>query len=110
MQIVALDSRAWGKAWHVPSNAPKTQTEAALDLAKADGKSAAAISTVPAALLWTLGVFNPVMRELRETAYQMNRPYIMDDSAARNTFGMEPTPWNEILKTMVDETKASLKK
>jgi hypothetical protein len=33
MQIVATDSKAWGKAWHVPSNEAKSQKELVTELA-----------------------------------------------------------------------------
>lgn len=105
MQIVAIDPRAWGKAWHVPSNLPKTQRQAIEDLARAGGKSSAKVSSLPNSLFWLLGVFNPLMKALRETAYQMNRTYILDDSAARKTFDMQPTPWDEILVNVIAESK-----
>ena len=110
MQIVASDSRAWGKAWHVPSNEAKTQNEVVSELASAAGVSNPKLSSVPTVIWNLIALFNPLMRALKETAYQMQRPYILDDSAARQTFGMQPTPWNQILNEVVSETKASLKK
>ena len=110
MKIVASDSRAWGKAWHVPSNEAKTQNEVVSELASAAGVSNPKLSSVPTAIWNLIALFNPLMRALKETAYQMQRPYILEDSAARQTFGMQPTPWNQILNEVVTETKASLKK
>jgi len=98
---VAADARGWGRAWHVPSNAPRTQRQAVDDLAQAAGVPAVKVSTVPTALLRVVGVFQPVIRELKETEYQRERPYILDETAARTTFGLEPTPWDEILAAMV---------
>jgi hypothetical protein len=49
-----------------------------------------------------MGIFNPVMRELPTTMYQFTSPFIIDDSATRETFGLEPTPWNELLSTTLD--------
>jgi nucleoside-diphosphate-sugar epimerase len=110
MKIVASDSRAWGKAWHVPSNEAKTQNEVVSELASTAGVSSPKLSSVPTVIWNLIALFNPLMRALKETAYQMQRPYILDDSAARETFGMQPTPWNQILNDVVTETKASLKK
>jgi hypothetical protein len=42
-----------------------------------------------------------MIRELKETDYQRERPYLLDDSAARTTFGLEPTPWSDVLAGMV---------
>jgi nucleoside-diphosphate-sugar epimerase len=97
----AADPRGWGRAWHVPSNPPRSQREAVADLASAAGVPAVKASTVPGVLLWGLGLFQPVIRELKETDYQRERPYLLDDSAARTTFGLEPTPWAEVLSGMV---------
>ncbi len=99
---VAADDRGWGRAWHVPSNPPRTQREAVADLAAAAGVAPVSVSTVPSALLRVLGVFQPVIRELKETDYQRERAYVLDDSAARETFGLEPTAWSEILALVVD--------
>lgn len=58
-------------------------------------------SPVPSAVLWGLGLFQPAMRELKETDYQRDRPFILDDSAARTTFEIGPTPWSATLSAMV---------
>jgi nucleoside-diphosphate-sugar epimerase len=110
MKIVASDSRAWGKAWHVPSNEAKTQNEVVSELAAAGGVKNPKLSSVPNMMWNLLSLFNPLLKALKETAYQFQRPYILDESAARQTFGMQPTPWNQIVNEVVTETKASLKK
>lgn len=97
----AADERGWGRAWHVPSNPPRSQREAVGDLAAAAGVGPVKASSVPGALLWGLGLFQPMIRELKETDYQRTRAYLLDDSAARATFGLEPTPWQELLSGMV---------
>ena len=107
MQIVATDPKAWGKAWHVPSNEPKTQKELVNELAAVAGLKNPRLSSVPNVMWNLLAVFNPLMKALKETAYQMQRSYILDDSAARKTFGLQPTEWKRILKEVVNETKAS---
>jgi hypothetical protein len=32
----------------------------------------------------------------------MERPYLLDDRAARETLGMEPTPWEAVLREVVE--------
>ena len=109
MQIVATDSKAWGKAWHVPSNEAKTQKELVTELAAEAGVKNPKLSSVPNVMWNLLAVFNPLMKALKETSYQMQRTYILDDSAARKAFGMQPTDWKQILKEVVAETRASSK-
>ena len=110
MQIVATDQKAWGKAWHVPSNEPKTQQELVSELAAVAGIKNPKLSSVPNVMWNLLALFNPLMKALKETAYQMQRPYILDDSAARKAFGMQPTSWKQILNDVVAETRGSMKK
>lgn len=75
----AADERAWGQAWRAPSNAPLSQRKVVHDLAAAAGVPDVKVTQLAPALLWALGVVNPVLCEFRETAYQFNWPYIMDD-------------------------------
>jgi nucleoside-diphosphate-sugar epimerase len=110
MQIVATDSKAWGKAWHVPSNEAKSQKELVTELAAVAGIKNPKLSSVPNFMWNLLAVFNPLMKALKETAYQMQRPYILDESAARKAFGMLPTSWKQILNDVVAETRGSMKK
>jgi nucleoside-diphosphate-sugar epimerase len=98
---VATDKRGWGRAWHVPSNPPRTQRQVIDDLTDTAGVARVKVSQVPDLILRALGLFNPVMREFGEVAYQFERPYLLDDRAAREAFGLEPTPWAEILGEVV---------
>jgi hypothetical protein len=77
------------------------------DLASASGVGPIKSSAVPGVLMSVMGVFQPVIRELKETEYQRERPYILDDTAARATFGLEPTPWEEILTGMVGSYRSA---
>jgi nucleoside-diphosphate-sugar epimerase len=95
--VAGTDPRAWGRAWHVPSNEPLSQREAIADLARAVGSGQVRVSTLPPVVLHGLGLVWPLMRELRETEYQFRDDFVMDSSAAQATFGLKPTPWEEIV-------------
>ena len=98
---VGSDEQAWGKAWHVPSNPPRTQRQAVDDLARVAGVTPVKTSVVPRFVLRVMAVFNQQVRELPEVAYQLEQPFVMDSSAAERTFGLEPTPWDEVLAATV---------
>lgn len=105
MRTIALDKRAWGKAWHVPSNEPKTQRQVVQDIAKELGIKDVKVGSVPNPILSMMGLFNPVIKELNNGSYMFNAQFIMDDSAARKTFGLKPTPWDVIIKNLVKSYK-----
>jgi nucleoside-diphosphate-sugar epimerase len=94
----AEDESAHGRVWNVPSNAPRTQEQALTDVMAAMGRPAPKVSQMPGAALSVGARFVPLLRELRELSYQWTRPYVLDDSAARAHFGMEPTPWDEVCR------------
>jgi len=101
--IAGNDQKAWGRCWHAPSGPPRTQRDAIEDLATAAGLAPVPVRTVPAVAMRAVGVFSPVIRELAETEYQFAEDFVMDSSAAQRTFGLEPTPWDQVL----DETLGS---
>jgi nucleoside-diphosphate-sugar epimerase len=94
---VGTDPRAWGRPWHVPSNPPRTQREAIADLARIAGVRPVKVIETSKVLLQLAGILNPVLRELPEVAYQTERPFILDSSAAEAAFGLQPTPWERVL-------------
>ena len=99
--VAASDSRAWGRAWHTPSGAPITQSDAVAELARAAGVATVPVRAVPAVAVRAAGLFSPLMRELRETNYQFSEDFVMDSSAAQQTFGLEPTRWDSVLDTVL---------
>ncbi|WP_432043021.1 NAD-dependent epimerase/dehydratase family protein [Streptomyces cadmiisoli] len=99
---VGGEERAWGRPWHVPSNPPRTQHEAIADLAEAAGVAPVRVGQIPAVITSMLGLVNPTVRALREVAYQLERPFVMDARAATAAFGLKPTPWTEVLTATAD--------
>lgn len=94
----AEDDTAHGRIWHTPTNAPRTQREALTDVLAAMGRPPVAVSSIPGAILKAAGLFSPLVREINAMSYQWTRPYVLDDSAARAHFAIEPTPWDEVCR------------
>jgi nucleoside-diphosphate-sugar epimerase len=97
----AQNKAAWGRAWHVPTNPPRTQRQVVEELAKAAGVAPVKASAVPNTLLRFLGLFNPQMREVLITMYQFEQPFVIDDTATRRELGLAPTRWEEVLQATV---------
>jgi len=91
------DTTAWGRAWHVPSNEPRSQRQVIDDLARAAGAGQVRVSEIPSLVVRGMGLVWPLMRELRETEYQFRDDFVMDSSAAQASFGLKPAPWQEII-------------
>ncbi len=95
------DPRAWGRAWHVPSNEPLSQRQVIDDFARAAGVGQVRVGEIPPVVLRGMGLFSPLLRELRETEYQFRDDFVMDSSAAQAAFGLTPAPWEEIVAETV---------
>ncbi|WP_446218350.1 NAD-dependent epimerase/dehydratase family protein [Micromonospora sp. IBHARD004] len=102
----ATDPRAWGRAWHVPSAPAVAMRDLATRAAALAGAPAPKLIRMPYPVLWLGGLADPFARELRETAYQFDRPYLLDSAAATATLGVEPTP----LDVSLAETVAALRR
>jgi nucleoside-diphosphate-sugar epimerase len=94
---VAADERAWGDAWLVPTNPAMTVRDIATRYTKLAGAPAPKLTAIPYPVLWTAGLFSPLMRELRATSYQWDRPFVLDSTLTERTFALSPTPVDEAL-------------
>ncbi len=99
--VAGQEERAWGQAWHVPSGEPRTQQQAVDDIARVAGVKAVPVRTAPPAVMYAMGMFSPLMRELRETSYQFSQDFVMDSSAAELAFGLEATPWDSVIADVI---------
>ena len=102
--LVALvaDESTWGRVWHAPTNEPRTQAEAVADSCRAIGREPVKVRAYPRALLSVGGVFVPILREMRETVYQFERPYVLDSTAIETRLGLKPTPWDEVCRATAE--------
>jgi nucleoside-diphosphate-sugar epimerase len=98
---VAGDERAWGRAWHVPTEPPRTQREAVTDLCRVAGVTPVEVRVLHRPLVRLAGVVSPTIREVGEVLYQFTRPFVIDSGAAERTFGLRPTPWPDALAAVV---------
>jgi nucleoside-diphosphate-sugar epimerase len=99
---VAADDNAWGRPWHVPTAPPVSIRALAARAAELAGAAPARVSKMPALALRLAGLFNPAAREMLEMQYQLQRPFVLDSSAATVAFGIQPTPTDKALKETID--------
>jgi nucleoside-diphosphate-sugar epimerase len=95
------DDRALGKVWHVPNAPARTTREVAEVVCRLAGTEPR-ISVVPSWLIHGLALAWPLMRELKEMEFQRDRPYLVDDQHARETFGLTHTDLEEGLAATLE--------
>jgi nucleoside-diphosphate-sugar epimerase len=97
---IGLDQRAWGRGWHVPNAPAVHQAELVRILAAAAGTASTA-SAIPKLALSGLGLFNPTIRELKETWYQFAEPWVTESSLTEQTFGLSATSLEEAARATI---------
>ena len=90
-----------GEAWHLPVSPALTGAEWSERTAAIVGRSVRP-SRVTRPMLIGLGLFMPLLRELRETLYQWERPWVVDDSKFRAAFGAGATDVNDGIRRSLE--------
>jgi nucleoside-diphosphate-sugar epimerase len=93
--------KALGQVWHIPSAKTGTTREFVTAVFEELGKPVK-IQVAPRWLISLLGIFNPMMRELTETLYQSEEPFVMDHSKYERAFGASTTPHREAIHKTLD--------
>ena len=101
--VLAGHREADGQIWHLPAAGPLTAQQFFDMVAKAAGRPVPVHASVASpALLAAAGVFSPLLREMRETAYQFRAPFVIDSSKFDAAFGrLEPTPHRDAVEQTV---------
>jgi nucleoside-diphosphate-sugar epimerase len=101
LAVLGTDERALGRAWHVPTNPPRSQREAIGDLARALGRPPVPVSGIPWPVLRAAGVAVPFVREVVDVRHQFDQEYVLDATATTETLGLTATPWDEVVAASV---------
>jgi nucleoside-diphosphate-sugar epimerase len=94
---LATEERAWGRPWHVPTNAPVPQREMLRRIAELAGARPPRLKPTPTWILRAVGLMDAETRELVEMTYQFDRDFVLDSSAFTKEFGIGATPLDEAL-------------
>jgi nucleoside-diphosphate-sugar epimerase len=91
-----------GEVWHLPSAEPLTGRQFLTLVFEAAGHQPM-LGTVSRPMIRLVGLFSPLLRELNETIYQFEQPFISDASKFERVFGpFQPTPHAEAVNRTVD--------
>lgn len=89
--VLGTAEGATGRIWFAPHAAARTPRALIEAAGKILGRQPK-IQAIPRPMLGFLGLFMPLMRELKETFYQFDAPFTVDSASFEITFGIQPTP------------------
>lgn len=101
LMAVMDDPASWGRVWHVPTNEPRTFAQAAEDVARIARITNPGVAAMPRLAFEAAALFVPIVRELRETLYQFESAFVIDDDETRTRWGLAPTAWDDLLADLV---------
>jgi len=99
---------AFGQVWHLPTSDAKLTGKDWITLFAKEMHVEPKFSALPDWMLGLIGLFVPVMKELKEMAYQYDRDYFFNSSKFNNRFGYVPMTPEEGVKNLVAEMNAKI--
>ncbi len=105
LAVLGTSEASWGRPWHLPVAFQGSVRELAERFASELG-TRAKVRAHGAWMLRVAGVFAPPMGALVEMLYQWREPFLVDDSAFRATFGLEPTPLDAAVRETIEAMRA----
>jgi len=106
MIAAAGNRELWNSVLHAPTGPAVTQRQLIGAFAGAGGVPAPTMSVIPVGLLRAAGLFSTQSRELAETAYQFQHPFVLDSARSERLLGLSPTPLEQAAETTMAWWKA----
>jgi nucleoside-diphosphate-sugar epimerase len=97
--LVTLAQReeALGQVWHI-ANAETVTTRRFVEMVYAQAGRPARIRPAPKIAITLMALFSPSMAAVKETLYQSEYPWVVDDGKFVRAFGTRPTPHEKAIE------------
>ncbi len=99
--FLALQESAWNQTWNLPTDPSyPSGAEITTILNRLLSKNSN-LQVMPPWLISILGLFIPVLKEVKELRYQSDQDYCLDSSKIEKTYGLKPIPIEKGLKESI---------
>ncbi|GET21538.1 NAD-dependent dehydratase [Prolixibacter denitrificans] len=95
----------WNQVWHLPTDHSRLTGKDWIGLFAKALNTESKFTVVPGWMLGVIGLFMPIMRELKEMNYQNDRDYVFDSTKFEQRFGFTPTKPEDAVKYVVGKLK-----
>ncbi len=96
---------AYGQVWHLPTSAEKLTGEDFIKMIAAEMHIKPAYNILSKFMMSLLGLFMPMLKELKKMQYQNDQDYFFDSSKFEKRFGFTPASYTEGIKEIVKGMK-----
>lgn len=91
---------AYNEVWHLPTSPERFTGKEYIDMVAGAMKVQPRYYIFSKFMMGLIGLFVPIVGELKEMAYQYDRDYFFDSSKFEKRFGVQPTSYKEGIKAM----------
>ncbi len=99
--FLALQKSAWNQTWNLPTDPSyPSGTEITLILNRLLSKNTK-LQVMSSWMISVLGLFIPVLKEVKELRYQSDQDYCLDSTKIEKAYGLKPIPIEQGLKECI---------
>lgn len=94
---------AYGQVWHLPTSVEKLTGKEFIVLTASAMNIQPRYYILSKFMIGLIGIFSPVVKELKEMQYQNDRDYFFDSTKFENRFGIKATPYHSGISESVKD-------
>lgn len=99
--FLALQTDSWNQTWNLPTDSSYPSGQEITAILNQHMGTNKKLQVMPAWLVAVLGLFIPVLKEVKELKYQTAEDYCLDSSKIEKAYGLKATPISVGLKACV---------
>lgn len=99
--FLALQESAWNQTWNLPTDPSYPSGKEITTILNQLLSKNAKLQVMASWMVSLLGLFIPVLKEVKELRYQSDQDYCLDSSKIERAYGLKPTPIEQGLKECI---------
>ncbi|WP_114750712.1 NAD-dependent epimerase/dehydratase family protein [Pleomorphovibrio marinus] len=92
--FLAQQADAWDQIWHLPTDGTFPTVQEIVNFLSKELNTSNKVQVLSPLMIQLLGAFIPVLREVKELSYQMDRDFCFHSEKLQKKYGLAPTPIN----------------
>lgn len=102
LALLGNTTDAYGQVWHLPTTDEKLTSRQWIELMMKAMNVQKKIQTIPTSMLGIIGLFVPILKELKDVSYQLDRDYFFNSSKFNKGFNFTPISPGDGIKEMIN--------
>ena len=99
--FLALQESAWNQTWNLPTDPSYPSGKEITSILNRLLSKNAKLQVMSSWMISILGIFIPVLKEVKELRYQSDQDYCLDSTKIEKAYGLKPTPIEQGLKECI---------